>query len=69
MDKDLINQCTVTAYFESEHTLNSYCEEIGTFVSEEMYQIVAPMLEVYAKDNDMILNESVTEYDENGEKM
>lgn len=52
---------TVTAYFESPHTFNSYCEEIGVFESEEMYSICSPALEEYAKANDMILTETLNE--------
>ena len=51
----LINELPVTAYFEH----GCYAEKIATFQSEELYMLAVPALEAYAKENNLILTESI----------
>jgi len=51
----LINELPVKVYLES----GSYAELIATFQSEELYMLAVPALEAYAKENNLILTESV----------
>ena len=51
----LINELPVKVYLES----GSYAELIATFQSEELYMLAVPALEAYAKENNLILTESI----------
>ena len=53
----LINELPVTAYFEH----GCYAEKIATFQSEEIYMLAVPALEAYAKENNLILTESIND--------
>ena len=49
------NELPVKVYFEN----GCYAELIATFQSEELYMLAVPALEAYAKENNLILTESV----------
>ena len=53
----------VKVYFETPN--NSYCEEVATFDTEELYMLCLPVLEKEAKKRNMIVTES-TENDKIG---
>ena len=49
------NELLVKVYLEN----GSYAELIATFQSEELFMLAVPALEAYAKENNLILSESV----------
>jgi hypothetical protein len=51
----MTNELLVKVYFEQ----GCYTELIATFQSEELYMLAVPALEAYAKENNLILTESV----------
>lgn len=51
----MTNELPVKVYLEN----GIYAEKIATFQSEELYMLAVPALEVYAKENNLILTESI----------
>ena len=51
------NELPVKVYLEN----GIYAELIATFQSEELYMLAVPALEAHAKENNLILTESVND--------